>query len=131
MELGFDQAHVPTGDADGRFLGSTPVRPVDLVHLARYTLGDTRYEREILGLFRTQSDNCLKRLEAADNEQARQDVANIIRDSARCIGAWRLARCAEALCGNALAVFPIAACQALRREIGEVNNYIGSLLADA
>ena len=37
-------------------------RPVDLVHLSRYTLGDRALEREMLDLFCTQSAVYLERL---------------------------------------------------------------------
>ena len=134
MELTRDDAHVPSAEAGGHFFGPAPGRPVDLVHLARYTLGDTSYERLVLALFHTQSDICLKRLETADHEQAWQDAAHTIRDSARDIGAWRVARSAEdaeALHGNALSVSRNAALGALQRDVGEANGYIDSLLADA
>ena len=40
-------------------------RPVDLVHLSRYTLGERELEREVLELFCTQSFVYLERLKAA------------------------------------------------------------------
>ncbi len=46
----------------GRKLSS---RPVDLVHLSRYTLGDRALEGEVLELFCTQSPIYLERLRAA------------------------------------------------------------------
>ncbi|MFQ5625561.1 MAG: Hpt domain-containing protein [Methyloligellaceae bacterium] len=134
MELKLDNAHVASAEAGGQFFGPAPGRPVDLVHLARYTLGNTSHEREVLALFHTQSDICLKRLETADHELAWQDAAHTIRDSARDIGAWRVAKSAEdaeALCGNALAAFRNAALKALQRDVGEANGYIQLLLADA
>ncbi len=134
MELTLDNAHVPSAEAGGQVFGPAPKRPVDLVHLARYTLGDTSFEREILALFHTQSDIYLKRLERADHERAWHDAAHTIRDSARDIGAWRVAKSAEdaeALRGNALAALRNAALGALQRDVGEANGYIDTLLADA
>ena len=40
-------------------------RPIDLVHLSTYTLGNRSLETELLGLFRTQADLYISRLEAA------------------------------------------------------------------
>ena len=134
MELTLDNAHVSSAETGGQFFGPAPGRPVDLVHLARCTLGNTFLEREVLALFHTQSDIYLKRLETADHERAWQDAAHTIRDSARHIGAWRVAKSAEnaeALCGNALASLRNAALRVLQRDVGEANGYIDSLLADA
>lgn len=72
-------------------------RPVDLVHLAKYTLGDRSAEREILELFARQSDLCLKRLRSAETNKAWEDAAHTILGSARGVGAWRVAKCAAAV----------------------------------
>ena len=134
MELTLNNAHVPSAETGGQFIGPGLERPVDLVHLARHTLGNTSHEREVLALFHTQSDIYLKRLETADHERAWQDAAHTIGDSARDIGAWRVAKSAEdakALSGNAFAALRNAALGALQRDVGEVNGYIDLLLADA
>ena len=134
MELTLNNAHVPSAETGGQFFGPAPKRPVDLVHLARYTLGNTSHEREVLSLFHTQSDIYLKRLETADHERAWQDAAHTIRGSARDIGAWHVAKSAEdaeALSGNAFAALRNAALGALQRDVGEANGYIDLLLADA
>jgi hypothetical protein len=44
-------------------------RPIDLVHLARMTLGDRSLEREMLQLFVRQAAVLLDRMEAADPGQ--------------------------------------------------------------
>jgi len=134
MELTLNNAHGPSAETGGQFFGPVPERPVDLVHLARYTLGNTSHERVILELFHTQSDIYLKRLETADHERAWQDAAHTIRGSARDIGAWRVAKSAEdaeALSGNAFAALRNAVLGALQRDVGEANGYIDLLLADA
>lgn len=69
-------------------------RPIDLVHLARQTLGDRALEREILDLFITQVKAVLGRLEAAA-EEARPDLAHTLKGSARAVGAWKVAAEAE------------------------------------
>ncbi len=134
MELTHNNAHGPSAETGGQFFGPVPERPVDLVHLARYTLGNTSHERVILELFHTQSDIFLKRLETADHERVWQDAAHNIRGSARDIGAWRVAKSAEdaeALSGNAFAALRNAVLGALQRDVGEANGYIDLLLADA
>lgn len=71
-------------------------RPIDLVHLARQTLGDRALEREVLELFVVQARSVLARLEAAKEERARLDLAHTLKGSARSVGAWRVAEAAEA-----------------------------------
>ncbi len=69
--------------------------PVDLVHLARQTLGDRELEREVLGLFVNQSTLYLRRLEKAKSVKERKNAAHTILGSARGLGAWQVAREAE------------------------------------
>jgi HPt (histidine-containing phosphotransfer) domain-containing protein len=71
-------------------------RPIDLVHLARMTLGDRGLEREVLALFDRQAGMLLLRMQ----EAARAGIcaaAHTLKGSARGIGAWRVARAAEAV----------------------------------
>ena len=71
-------------------------RPIDLVHLARMTLGDRGLEREVLQLFDRQAGMLIVRMQ----EAARAGIcaaAHTLKGSARGIGAWRVARAAEAL----------------------------------
>ena len=74
---------------------ATCSKPVDLVHLARYTLGNRELEQEVLELFSQQSVIYLARLSEAANEQEWLEAAHAIKGSARAIGAWRLGTCAE------------------------------------
>ncbi len=73
----------------------TSSRPVDLVHLSRYTLGDLALEREVLRLFCTQSFLCLDQLRVAQSGKDWIDAAHSLKGSARAIGAWGVADCAE------------------------------------
>ncbi len=73
----------------------TEARPVDLVHLARYTLGDRAMEREVLGLYAGQYSQDIARLRAATSLEDWRRAAHTIKGSARGIGAWKLARVAE------------------------------------
>jgi len=71
-------------------------RPIDLVHLARTTLGDRSLEREVLQLFDRQSILLIARMRTASPD-AMAMLAHTLKGSARGIGAWRVARAAEAL----------------------------------
>ena len=96
-------------------------RPVDLVHLTRYTMGDRAIEREVLTLFRTQSHALMQRLQSAPDETDRQRAARTLRDSARSIGAWRVAVAADDA-GNAKGRDRLAC------RIGETDAFIALLL---
>jgi HPt (histidine-containing phosphotransfer) domain-containing protein len=71
-------------------------RPIDLVHLARTTLGDRALEREVLQLFDRQSSLLIARMRTAP-PAAVAALAHTLKGSARGIGAWRVARAAELL----------------------------------
>ena len=121
-------------DAGGPADGITVERPVDLVHLARYTLGDRSLEREVLKLFLTQSRIYLARLENAPDDKTWRDTAHAIKGSARGIGAWHVASAAEAvevLKGRALKSSRKKQVIAeLANHIQEVNGYIEALLVE-
>jgi len=71
-------------------------RPIDLVHLARMTLGDRSLEREVLELFDRQAGILIVRMQ----QTARAGIgatAHTLKGSARGIGAWHVARAAEAV----------------------------------
>lgn len=116
--------------------GEREAAPVDLVHLARFTLGDRALEREVLSLFRTQSSQCLEKLQAFDDTASAetwQMTVHTIKGSARGIGAWTVAECAEeaerigtaAVGRDARALIAL-----LESEIERTNAYIGALLED-
>ena len=71
-------------------------RPIDLVHLARATLGDRSLEREVLQLFDRQSALLIARLRNAGPDGVAM-ITHTLKGSARGIGAWRVARAAEAV----------------------------------
>lgn len=70
-------------------------RPLDLVHLSKYTFGDRSLEAELMGLFRSQAGVYISRLEAAANAKDWRDAAHSLKGSARGLGAWALADLAE------------------------------------
>ena len=108
-------------------------RPVDLVHLARYTMGNRALEREVLELFRQQSGLHLSRMQKAANERAWREAAHTVKGSAKGIGAWNVAVTAEEaeqLSGDDFDEQRIAVQDLLKEQIAEANAYIGVLLND-
>jgi HPt (histidine-containing phosphotransfer) domain-containing protein len=75
-------------------------KPVDLIHLSRYTGGDRAVNAEVLSLFATQSVELLDKLDTAltqSDSKAWHDVAHSIKGGARGIGAFPLADTAAEL----------------------------------
>ena len=71
---------------------------IDLVHLARATDGDESLEVELMAMFDRQSEKLVGRVKMTDlPRRARADVAHRLRGSALAIGAFAVARAAEAL----------------------------------
>jgi HPt (histidine-containing phosphotransfer) domain-containing protein len=127
-------AEIRSGEGQGSPHGPNFNRPVDLVHLSRFTLGNRSLEREVLTLFHTQSELYLQRLKDADKDKDWADAAHTIKGSARGIGAWRIARTAEAaesLSGKSRTAGSGEVLDELERLIREANSYIESLLAEA
>jgi len=118
----------PTGPEGGR-----EHRPVDLQHLARYTLGERALEREVLELFCTQSVLYLEQLRAAMSDRDWRDAAHSLKGSARAVGAWRAAKAAEraeALQGDVLTQFRSAQIDEIEASLREAEAYIASVLKD-
>jgi HPt (histidine-containing phosphotransfer) domain-containing protein len=108
-------------------------RPVDLVHLSRYTLGERELEREVLELFCTQSLLYIERLRGAASDKDWKDAAHSLKGSARAVGAWRAgeaAERAEALSGDELAALRNAHLREIEDSVREAEDYIDSLLKD-
>ena len=71
---------------------------IDLVHLPRATDGDESLEAELLAMFDRQSEKLIERVKCDDlARRARADIAHRLRGSALAIGAFAVARAAEAL----------------------------------
>ncbi len=71
-------------------------RPIDLVHLARQTGGDKNLESEVLAIFARQIRKAVRELPALSGD-ARVRLAHTIAGSAKGVGAFEVARCAEAI----------------------------------
>lgn len=81
-----------------RELGYAPVhhvRPLDLKHLRRYTLGDRSLEQEVLTLYIEQTPISIDALRTAQSDKAWYDAAHALKGSSRAVGAWGMARLAE------------------------------------
>ncbi|MBA4783502.1 MAG: Hpt domain-containing protein [Rhizobiales bacterium] len=105
-------------------------RPIDLVHLAKQTLGDRSLENEVLQLFMTQSDIYMKRLESANDDRQRFEAAHTIKGSARNIGAWGVADAAAHL-EQAQEAEIQADVATLRLALMETRSFIRSLLDES
>jgi HPt (histidine-containing phosphotransfer) domain-containing protein len=98
---------------------ATRVEPaVDLEHLRRFTLGDPGLELEILQLFIKQAPLTLEALQAAVADRDWKIAAHTLKGSARAVGAWRVARLAEAAEGMSRRQNP-AGCAAGARELSD------------
>jgi HPt (histidine-containing phosphotransfer) domain-containing protein len=69
--------------------------PIDIEHLARMTLGDSRLEREVLAMFSAQAVSLIATLAVMPAEAGA--LAHTLTGSARAIGAFRVADAAEQL----------------------------------
>lgn len=102
-------------------------RAIDLVHLSKYTMGNRSLENELLGLFRTQADLYLSRLDDAADETEWKNAAHSLKGSARGLGAWVLADLAEEAEKT-----PVAARDGvmarIREAIASVNAFIDSFV---
>jgi HPt (histidine-containing phosphotransfer) domain-containing protein len=76
--------------------GTLGMRPVDRNFIRRFTQGNRNLEREVLYLFANQAPQYLANLAEATTAKAWHDAAHTLKGTARSIGAWRLARAAEA-----------------------------------
>jgi HPt (histidine-containing phosphotransfer) domain-containing protein len=87
-------AGFPDAAADDR-----NVRPIDLVHLSRQSLGDRALEIELLSLFERQAEQIAARLamSLANGERRwRHDLAHTLKGSAQAVGAMAVATAAQA-----------------------------------
>ena len=100
--------------------------PFDLDHLARMTLGDRSLEREVLALLDRQATMLMARMHGALPAVVAA-YAHTIKGSACGIGAWSVARAAEAV-EQAEAAALAAAVEALGAAVAETKAVIASLL---
>ncbi len=83
---------------DGSALSGASARadtPIDLVHLARQTMGDRELESELLALFDRQAAQIADKLKIPDAGAASADLAHKLKGSARAVGANAVAIAAD------------------------------------
>jgi len=110
-----------------------PVRPVDLVHLARQCLGDENLELEVLRLFDTTLSTYFGRLKLAT---AYDDLAinlHSIKGASAGVGAWSVADLAQRLEKDLKGGRPLRAEQVddLGMAVEEVRDFIARVLANS
>lgn len=69
--------------------------PIDWSHLSRFTLGDKALETEVLGLFAMDAPRYLAKMIAARSRKDWIEAAHTLKGSARAVGAWNVAECAQ------------------------------------
>ena len=92
MPLGAGRADQHARGTEGLESG----HPIDLVYLARQTLGDRELETELLGLFERQAGMIMRQIEQSGARRLLQDLAHTLKGSARAVGAGAVAAAAEA-----------------------------------
>jgi hypothetical protein len=129
MELSLHNAEGFEVEEDERF--AFRHRPVDLAHLARYTMGNTILESEVLELFRRQMRLYYNRLRLAQDDNAWREAASVMKASARGVGAWQILITAET--AEKLATVPAREVReellaTLDAQIAEADRFIQSVL---
>lgn len=108
--------------------------PIDHAYLARFTLGNTSLEHEVLELFADHAPTYLLRLMAATTDRAWYEAAHTLKGSARAVGARRvgaLAEEAERLNGFSDPEARAACIDALSAALGDARQYIAGLVSIA
>lgn len=75
-------------------------RPIDLVHLARKTMGDKEAEAQVLGLFARQARQCVNQLCGSSHLTRKKDRLAVVRTlygSASNVGAFCVSKAAKCL----------------------------------
>jgi HPt (histidine-containing phosphotransfer) domain-containing protein len=108
--------------------------PIDHAYLARFTLGNTSLEREVLELFADHAPTYLLRLMAATTDRAWYEAAHTLKGSARAVGARQvgaLAEEAERIKGFSDPEARAASIDALSGALGDARQYIADLVSAA
>jgi hypothetical protein len=102
---------------------------IDRAHLSRMTLGDRALECEVLALFARQIETLIGRIGAAGPADM-PALAHTLKGSARGVGAWPMARAAEAV-EVASPAARAGALAALAAAAGEARATIADILGGA
>jgi HPt (histidine-containing phosphotransfer) domain-containing protein len=107
----------------GEFSTTARSRPIDLVHLARQTMGDRGLEQEVLCLFVQQCLQVRDRLAGAAPKD-RRNLAHGLKGAARGVGAFAIADCAGLIEADPA---DRAAIRKLARLIVEARDFIAAI----
>jgi HPt (histidine-containing phosphotransfer) domain-containing protein len=102
---------------------SASIRPIDLVHLTRQTMGDRALETEILGMFAKQMSGSRLTM-GKGNADERKRLAHTIKGTARSVGAFSLGDVAERIEKAPLNANLV---NELNDEIAHVLNFIAAI----
>lgn len=102
--------------------GSAPSREraIDLVHLAKQTMGDKALEVEVLQMFARQARACLQEIGSGDNNRV-VAASHRLKGAASAVGAFKVADTADALESN---VGDAACMAAVVASVIEAENFI-------
>jgi HPt (histidine-containing phosphotransfer) domain-containing protein len=134
LEQAIMDASIVTEEAEVTPTVSQPAiaQPIDLVHLSRYTLGNAALQCEVLQLFAQQAPTALSQLSAAETQKDWRDAAHTLKGSARAVGAWRVAGCAErAETIDVRAQEKARVIRGLEAALDEARHYIATLAEQA
>lgn len=102
---------------------SASLRPIDLVHLARQTMGDRALETEILAMFAKQMSSARFAM-SNGNADERKRLAHTIKGTARSVGAFTVADVAERI---EKAPLNASLIQDLGNEVAHVLDFVAAL----
>ncbi|AYG59327.1 Hpt domain-containing protein [Rhizobium jaguaris] len=95
-------------------------RAIDLVHLAKQTMGDKALEVEVLQMFARQARSCLQEIGSGDRKRA-VAASHRLKGAASAVGAFKVADAANALesdIGDPTRMATVTAC------VVEAENFI-------
>jgi HPt (histidine-containing phosphotransfer) domain-containing protein len=119
----WDSDNAAFGRPGGEATAAAGTRPIDLMHLARQTLGDRAVEQDVLSMFAHQAAGVAERIGAV-GEAERLSLAHTLKGSARAIGAFAVADCAAEIEARPE---DGAALERLRRLIDEARDFISAI----
>lgn len=111
--------------------GLTGSAPIDIAHLSRHTAGDRRLGREVLGVFRAQSEDYVAALEDAVDAEAWRHAAHTLKGAASAIGAHKVAKLAAEAEKIDFKTGRMRSLSDIRRAVGEARRFIDFQLLDA
>jgi HPt (histidine-containing phosphotransfer) domain-containing protein len=116
----------------GAYAGKTrPMRPVDLVHLAKQCMGNEALELDVLRLFDKTVDTYFERLKVASTFDDMAITIHSIKGAAAGVGAWGIAEQARAIEADLRDGFAIRSerIDDLGVIVEEVRDFIARMLA--